>query len=273
MSVGSISSHGMKIKDRIFKVIFQDCIEGMKTLPEECAELIIADPPFGIGFDGKAGNYNRDSSLVIDGYTDVPKEEYKAFTEDWLIEAKRVLWEHGTMYVFSSWNNLPQLMSTCEALNLYPSNHLIWIKTFPVWRRWSWVHAHYHILVLHKIKPPATGKPEHIHKARYKRHPKKGNLYHYPLDVLYYKEDYMKGKLKNSTKLPDALIKELILTSSDTGDVVLDPFMGNGTTLRVGLRYKRKIVGFEINEQVKPLIEEIVYKYQRGHNDALREFR
>ncbi len=89
-----------------------DCIKGsQKHIPDETANLIIADPPFGIG-EAKFGRiYNRDSRRVLDGYVEAPRDYYK-FTCDWLTEAKRILNRNGSIYVFSGWNNL-QAVSQC----------------------------------------------------------------------------------------------------------------------------------------------------------------
>ncbi|MFW9809390.1 MAG: hypothetical protein ACFFE6_08435, partial [Candidatus Thorarchaeota archaeon] len=49
-------------------IIFEDCVKGMKVIPNASIDLIIADPPFGISFNGKSSVYNRDESLVVEGY-------------------------------------------------------------------------------------------------------------------------------------------------------------------------------------------------------------
>ena len=61
-------------------VQFTECIEGMKSLPKSSIDLVIADPPFGIGFDGMSGAYNRDETLVIPGYRET-QGSYADFTK------------------------------------------------------------------------------------------------------------------------------------------------------------------------------------------------
>ena len=55
----------------IDKVQYGDCIAGMQALPSDSIDLIIADPPFGIDFDGKGSQYNRRSDLVVEGYEEI----------------------------------------------------------------------------------------------------------------------------------------------------------------------------------------------------------
>lgn len=58
------------------KIYNKDCIEGMKGIPNDTIDLVITDPPFAIEFKAKRGNYNRKQSRVLEGYNEIPKEEY-----------------------------------------------------------------------------------------------------------------------------------------------------------------------------------------------------
>lgn len=77
-----------------------DCIEGMKKYPDGSIDLIITDPPFAINFGAKRSNYNRTSEKVLEGYNEIPQNDYYAFTLKWMTQAYRVLKETGSMYVF-----------------------------------------------------------------------------------------------------------------------------------------------------------------------------
>ena len=79
---------------------------------------------------------------------------------------------------------------------------------------------------------------------------------HYPEDVWEIKREYLPGKKKNSTKLPEKLVEKLLLYSSQENDLVLDPFMGNGTTAVACIKHKRKYLGFEINPNAKEIIDD-----------------
>lgn len=243
------------MKGKNYEIYFEDCIKGMERLDDESVDLIIADPPFGISFDGKnKGNYNRDATKVITGYEEISAVDYIKFTIEWLGHAKRVLKKHGTIYLFSSWNRLWDVLYAISYLGLTHHSHLTWSRTFPVYKRWNWVDGFYQIFMLLKYKAPRQGKPSHTFNKVFTKNETTGKLRHYPRSDLNFQEVYEKGKLKNGTKLPNTLIEHLILTSSNEGDTILDPFLGSGTTAVEAVRHKRKFIGFEINPNTKPII-------------------
>ena len=242
-----------------YTIYFEDCIKGMKRLDSESVDLIIADPPFGIDFDGKVkGNYNRDPDNVIAGYNEISPEDYFHFSIQWLAEAKRVLKEFGTMYVFSSWNRMFDVFSAATLLDLFLHSHLTWSRTFPPYKRWNWVDSIYQIFMLLKYDAPRTGKPSHIFNRIETENPRTGELRHYPRCDLRFQETYLRGKEKNGTKLPNSLVEHLILTSSNERDLVLDPFLGNGTTVVEALRANRIVIGFEINNNARRIIKNAI---------------
>lgn len=251
------------------RIYYEGCISGMcERVDDESVDLIIADPPFGLGFDGKnKGNYRRKPEFVVGGYQEAP-DDYYAFTMEWIREATRVLKESGSMYVYSSWNNLLDVMAAADNYDLVPRGHLIWRRTFAPYKRWGWVTAHYHILYYTKYEGKDGKNQAHTFNKMMIKHPREDRMYHYPEDVLFHKVQYMPGKLKNGTKLPFNQVELLINTSSNAGDVVLDPFLGNGTTLDASLKLGREFIGFEINSECEPIIERVLL-----HHNAKRSIR
>ena len=66
----------MRIMD-LNTIYYEDCITNIaKRIPDNSIDLIIADPPFGINFDGKGAQYNRKSEFVISGYTEIAQNDY-----------------------------------------------------------------------------------------------------------------------------------------------------------------------------------------------------
>ncbi|MGQ9790746.1 MAG: DNA methyltransferase [Armatimonadota bacterium] len=98
----------------------------MKLLPGGSVDLIVTDPPFGISFRARRINYNRLQERVLRGYNEIPKEQYDEFTLCWMKEACRVLKESGSMYVFSGWNNLRDILNALHEEKLETVNHIIW---------------------------------------------------------------------------------------------------------------------------------------------------
>jgi len=228
------------------KIYNMDCIEGMKAIPNDTIDLIITDPPFAIDFKAKRNNYHRTSSRVIEGYNEIPKEEYYDFTLKWMKEAYRVLKESGSMYVFSGWNNLKDILIAIDELGFITVNHIIWKYQFGVVTKRKFVTSHYHCLYVCKNDE----KRKFFPYSRYEKEDddKDGGSLHYKdkEDVWIIKREYWTGDQKTPTKLPAELIKKILMYSSEEGDVVLDPFLGSGQVAVVSKMMKRQYIGFEI---------------------------
>lgn len=228
---------------------FEDCVMGMKQLPDESIDLVIADPPFGIAFDGKSSVYNRDERLVIEGYEET-SESYHRFTTKWLAELPRIMKPESSAYVFSGWTNLDDVLQGARDAGLVTLNHLIWHYPFGVYTKKRFVTSHYHIVLL--VKNP---RKYFFNKIE-----------NYPEDVWSVKRQYRTGLAKNATKLPLEVVSRCIDFSSKPGDIVLDPFIGNGTTAVAAKLNFRRFIGFEINEKLRPLLENEIDAAKSGES-------
>ncbi len=146
---------------------------------------------------------------------------------------------HASAYIFSGWTNLESILTAAREAGLHLVNHVIWKYQFGVFTRRKFVTSHYHVLFLVKNQ-----RKYFFNKIE-----------HYPLDVWEINRTYRFQQQKNGTVLPVELIARCIDFSSKPGDLVLDPFMGNGTTAVASLMNFRHFFGFEINESLKPVIE------------------
>lgn len=251
------------------KIYNIDCIEGMKGIPISSIDIVITDPPFAIDFKAKRNNYHRTASRVIEGYNEIPKEEYYNFTLKWMKEVYRVLKESGSMYVFSGWNNLKDILMAINELDFITVNHIIWKYQFGVVTKRKFVTSHYHCLYVCKDDE----KRKFFPYSRYGKEEddKDGGSLHYKdkEDVWIIKREYWTGDQKTPTKLPAELIKKILMYSSEKGDVVLDPFLGSGQVAVVSKMFGRKYIGFEIVKEyyefAKERIEKDVYRIkERG---------
>ena len=123
-----------------------DCLEGMKRIPDDAIDLVITDPPFAIDFKAKRSNYNRTYGRVIEGYNEIQTNDYYKFTTSWLSEVFRVLKDSGSIYVFSGWNNLKDILIALDKIGFIVVNHLIWKYQFGVVTKRRFVTSHYHCL-------------------------------------------------------------------------------------------------------------------------------
>jgi len=232
------------------KVFYENCIQSLAKLPTESIDIAVADPPFGLNFSEMEVLYNRDSNFVAKGYQDVKIENYTDFTEKWISEIPRVLKSHAGVWIFSGWTNLVDILNSLRANNLTLINHIIWKYQFGVFTRRKFVTSHYHLLFAVKDE-----KEYFFNKIE-----------HYPLDVWEVNREYDRATPKNATKLPLEVVQRCIDFGSKPGDLVLDPFMGNGTTAVAAKGSYRHFLGFEINPSLEEIIEKNLRKTELGEN-------
>jgi site-specific DNA-methyltransferase (adenine-specific) len=255
-----------------------DCIQGMKFIPAGSIDLVITDPPFAIDFKAKRSNYNRTSSRVMEGYNEVHASEYGGFTSKWVAEAHRVLKDSGSMFVFSGWNNLKDILIALDDAGFVTVNHIIWKYQFGVVCRRKFVTSHYHCLFVCKD----DSKRKFFNSARFDksaRGTRGGSLRYQDLeDVWQIKREYWHGDKKTPTKLPAELIEKILAYTSEPGDVVMDPFLGSGQVAVLGKMHDRKFIGFEIVKEyydfAKRRLESGVYRIKDTGSspDALLPF-
>ncbi|MEM2889338.1 MAG: site-specific DNA-methyltransferase [Candidatus Bathyarchaeia archaeon] len=208
------------------KVIFDD----FKNVElDEPAELVFADPPFGINFKANLQTYHRKPDAL--SYKEVPLKEYPKFIKSLLDWSYESLSESGSMWLLSGWNNLGTVLQAVEDSGFHLLNHCIWRYQFGVFTKKRFTTSHYHLLLLVKdLNNYVFNKPQH-----------------YAEDVWYIKRPYNRGVQTAGNELPEKLVEKCIRTSSNVGDLVVDPVLGSGTTLKVCLRTGRRCIGIEIN--------------------------
>lgn len=242
-----------------------DCIEGAKQhFKDGSVDLMICDPPFGINETTFGKHYYRDESKVLKGYVEAPKD-YNAFSFRWLNEARRVTKENGSIWIISGYTNLFDILDAIRDLGLVTINHCIWKFNFGCNTTKKFVSSHYHLLYLKKFK---SSRPTFNTYCRfgYNELDEKGNtlLYRDLEDVWVINKDYKPGEIKNKNKLPDELIRKIVLYCSNENDVVCDFFLGNFTTAFVAKGLNRVPVGFEINKESYDYFMPLLEKKEAG---------
>ena len=221
----------------------------MDAVGDSTVDLIVTDPPFAIGFGGAKANYNRTASLVLEGYGEVDAGGYYDFTSAWMRQAHRVLKDSGSMYVFSGWNNLKDVLAALDDAGFVTVNHVIWKYQFGVVTKTKYVTSHYHCPYV--CKDPA--KRRFYPYARFEKGETdaSGGSLHYrdKEDVWDIKREYWRGSEKTPTKLPTEVVAKILAYSSAEGDLVLDPFLGSGQVAVVSKRMGRRYMGFEVSKK------------------------
>jgi site-specific DNA-methyltransferase (adenine-specific) len=223
-----------------------NCIEGMQSIPANKIDLIVTDPPFAIDFKATKQNYNRTASRVMPGYNEIKQKDYFDFTSKWMSHAFRILKDSGSMYVFSGWNNLKDILNALDDVGFTTVNHIIWKYQFGVVTSKKYVTSHYHCIYVCKDAKKRRFYPF----SRFTKNQKtpEGRSLHYKdkEDVWEIKREYWTGDQKTPTKLPAEIVRKILDYSSKERDVVFDPFLGSGQVAMISKMMKRQYIGFEI---------------------------
>lgn len=230
--------------DNDLRIIIGDAIKLFHSLESESVDLIIADPPYNLGKD--YGN-NHDSKLF---------NEYLDFSKTWLSEAKRVLKSDGTIYVFMGVRFISYLYDILDVqLNMHFNSWVTWYYTQGIGKTKGFSPRHDDILMFSKNKDfkfnlDNIRVPQKYYRSiNNMRGANPGNVWEFS-HVHYCNEN----RQAHPTQKPEGLIERMVLASSNEEDLILDPFLGSGTTLRVCQQLKRKGIGFELNPGYLDLI-------------------
>ncbi|MCL5026763.1 MAG: site-specific DNA-methyltransferase [Chloroflexi bacterium] len=229
-------------------VLCGDCVEVMASLPEKCADLVFADPPYNLQLKNELWRPNMTRVDGVDDQWDRFGDfgAYDRFTKAWLGDCRRVLKDTGTIWVIGTYHNIFRVGRILMDLGYWILNDVIWLKTNPMpnFRGVRFTNAHETLIWAKKSE----------RQARYTfNHWAMKNLN----DQLQMRSDWLiplctggeraraNGEKAHATQKPEALLYRVILASSAPGDVVLDPFFGTGTTGVVARRLGRHWIGIE----------------------------
>ena len=227
-----------------------DCIAGArKYLSDNSVDLIITDPPYGIEANRFHLHYNRKEKHVIDGYVEIPSEQYATFSQKWISEAERILRPGGSIYIISGYSNLADILNALRKTTLRERNHLIWKYNFGVFTSKKFISSHYHILYYIKPGEPVTFNTHSRFGPVEKDKNDRSLNYQDREDVWVINREYKHGETKNKNELPMELIIKLLQYSSREGDLVVDFFLGGFSTAKAAVGLNRRVTGFEINRK------------------------
>lgn len=229
-------------------ILHGDCIEVLQTLPDGCVDLIFADPPYNLQLQN---DLLRPNQTRVDAVNDAWDQfadfaAYDTFTRAWLGECRRVLKNTGTLWVIGSYHNIFRIGAILMDLGCWILNDVIWQKTNPMpqFRGTRFTNAT-ETLIWAKKSADQKKYTFNYHTMKAINDDKQmQNVWYIPL-CTGAERIKIDGKKAHSTQKPEALLYRVILSSSNPGDIVLDPFFGSGTTGAVAKKLHRHYLGIE----------------------------
>jgi site-specific DNA-methyltransferase (adenine-specific) len=214
-----------------------DAVAEMSRFPDGCVDLIVADPPYNLG---KHFGNNRDRKNW---------DEYERFTRDWLGQAVRLLRPGSAIYVFMGVRFIARLFLLLEEeLGLSFNSWITWHYTQGMGRKAGFSPRHEDILFFtkgegHTFNLDAVRVPQKYYRQR--NNMAGAN----PGDVWQFSHVHYCSaeREQHPTQKPEALLERILLASSNPGDLVLDPFVGSGTSCRVADALGRRWIGIDVN--------------------------
>lgn len=225
-----------------------------KEIPEESVDLIFADPPYNLSGNGLKWMGNKtggDWFMVNEKWDQMSESEYLKFTKEWLEACKMVLKPTGSIYISCTYHNIGELVMTLKALGFTPRNIITWHKNnaMPSMTRRTFTHSCEYVLFFSKGKKwifnYADIKKINPDKAKDGSEKQMRDLWIMPVVQGKERVRDKTGRAAHPTQKPENLLERVILASSNKGDVVLDPFLGSGTTAVIAKKLGRKWIGIE----------------------------
>ena len=230
------------------RIIEGDCIEALNALPDGCADLVFADPPYNLQLGGEL---HRPNNTRVNGVDDDWDKfgsfaDYDRFTRDWLAAARRVLKPDGALWVIGSYHNIFRVGAALQDQGFWVINDVVWRKTNPMpnFRGTRFANAHETLIWAARSQDAKYTFNYDAMKALN--------------DDLQMRSDWLlpicsgperlkspDGSKVHATQKPEALLHRVLLASTKPGDLVIDPFFGTGTTGAVARKLGRRWLGIE----------------------------
>ncbi len=229
-------------------VVEGDCIAGMTAMPESCVDFVFADPPYNLQIKG--GLERPDESVVDSVDDDWDKfeslEAYDCFTLNWLYAARRVMRPDATIAVAASYHNLFRIGAALQDLGFWILNDIVWIKPNPMpnFKGRRFTNAHETVVWAARSKQSRYVFNYDSMKAGNEDVQVRSD-WHIPVCGGRERIRHADGRKAHPTQKPEALVTRLVMAATHPGDLVLDPFLGSGTTAAAAKRLGRRHVGFE----------------------------
>ncbi|WGI36773.1 site-specific DNA-methyltransferase [Mesomycoplasma lagogenitalium] len=236
----------------INQIILDDNINFMKSLPDECIDLIFADPPYnmnlqkellrpnGLKFEGVNDEWDKFNSL----------EHYKEESLKWIKECLRILKKNGSFWIIGSYQNIHIIGNILQNLNAWIIGEIIWEKTNPVPNFGGTRFVNDHETLLWVVKNKNSSFTFNYKTMKFLNKGKQmKSIWNFAICSGKERLKDENGKKIHSTQKPLQLLERIILASSKYNDLVFDPFIGTATTAHAAKKWGRNYLGVELFER------------------------
>ena len=221
------------------KIYNMDCLEGMKQLNNESVDLIVTDPPYNTKIDTTGGGGQRGSNRLNNFFKDTfTDKEYQDLINNSVNEMYRVLKQNKAIYLFINWKQLGKWLDSMGKIGFTIKNVIVWDKVVHGLNYHN--YAYTYELIIYAVKGdffPNNKSAFDKRKGFYK------DIWHIQRNI-----DTNKESIHETVKQID-VIRTPILHASEENDLILDPFMGSGTTAVACQQLNRNFIGFEIEQK------------------------
>jgi DNA modification methylase len=215
------------------------------------ARLVLTDEPYNVPIAGHVtGGRHREFAMASGEMTDA---EFLAFNEAWMAAVLSCLCDGGVFGTFIDWRGHPTVCSAAVKLGLKPLNLVVWAKTNA--GMGSLYRSQHELLPLFKY-----GSAPHVNNIELgKRGRWRSNVWTYP-GASSLGSDARRGLQDHPTVKPTAMLEDALMDLTDRGDIVIDPFLGSGSTLMAAHKTGRVCRGVELD----PLYVDVIVRRFEG---------
>ena len=229
------------------KIINGDSLKELKKIPDESFDLIFSDPPYNLQLRNRLIRPDRSKVDAVNDKWDQFEnfKVYDDFTMNWLSECRRILKKNGSIWVIGSYHNIFRVGTKIQDLGFWILNDVIWNKNNPMpnFRGTRFTNAHETLIWASKDK---NSKYTFNYQSLKCLNDDLQMRSTWNLPICNGNERLKeKGKKVHSTQKPESLLHRILLASTNKNDLILDPFLGSGTTAVVAKKLGRIFYGIE----------------------------
>lgn len=254
------------------RIYHLDCLDGLQALPKRVVNLTVTSPPYNIGKEYE---------------TPLPLPQYLNWCERWLSAIQDVSRENGTLWLNLGYVPVPDKAKALplpyllwEKIPFYLIQEVVWHYTAGVAGRkffsprnekflWLVNDPDDYTFNLDAVRDPNVKYPNQKKNGRLKVNPlgkNPGDVWVIP-KVTSGRNRASRERTSHPAQFPKKVIARILKASSNRGDLVMDPFMGSGTTAVAALALDRQVIGFEIREDYCEIAAERIERFLKRREE------